>query len=142
MRRLWIYRQRQRPYIFLGALCALAGLGGLVSPEEVGRTVIAGTLGHYSRLLWLLCYLIGGLAVLAGTMWPGRPRPELETFGLWAILGGMGVNGVIILGVRGPIAGATTLLSLAFASWMIQGRLHELLEPPVPEPLERRRALR
>lgn len=124
LRRVWRFRRAERPYIFLGVLCLLAGISGMV--EGLEESTIGSQLGLWAQRVWLALYALGGLFTLAGTMWPRHSRPEWESLGLCTILGGMGINAVIVLWLRGPVVGGTTLLSILFATWMVQGRLVEL----------------
>jgi hypothetical protein len=142
LRLIWAYRRSARPYIFLGVLCLLAGVGGLLDPEGIGTSTIARELGAWAQKVWLGCYALGGLLLLMGTMWPRRAREDIETSGLCMVLGGMAINGMVVLTLRGPIVGGTTLLSILFASWMIQGRLQELRELATFEQWDRRQSLR
>jgi hypothetical protein len=118
LRLIWAYRRSARPYIFLGVLCLLAGVGGLLDQEALGQSTIARELGAWAQKVWLGCYALGGLLLLAGTMWPRRAREDIETAGLCMVLGGMAINGMVVLTLRGPVVGGTTLLSILFASWM------------------------
>jgi hypothetical protein len=138
-RLIWAYRRSARPYIFLGVLCILAGVGGLLDPEALGQSTLARELGPPAQKVWLGCYALGGVLLLAGTMWPRRAREEWETAGLCLVLGGMAINAMIVLALRGPLTGGTTLLSILFASWMIQGRLQELRERATFDAWDRRR---
>lgn len=128
------YQRRAGGVELAGFLCLIAGVLGLANPHDLGESVLAQQLSNVAQHAWLACYAAGGALILAGLHWPRRlspntPRPELEGLGLWLLLGGMAINLLVLLTLRGPIpdgATATTVTAIVLFMRLCYLRLLDL----------------
>lgn len=115
-------------------MAVAVGLRGILDPRELGDSNIAMALEHGSRYAWVACYVAGGALVVAGIRWPRLPRPELEALGLCLLEAGLAINVLVVLAIRGPVAGGYSLLWLGLAGWTLWRRLHNLHHAAVAVP--------
>src|SRR5690348_2974578 len=76
------YRRRAAPLLLPAYLLILAGVSALAQPQTAERTTVARLLPAYLEAIWQVSYVLAGLLIAAGILWP-RPRPAIEAIGLW-----------------------------------------------------------
>jgi hypothetical protein len=83
-------------------LLVQAGLAAFAHPDEAAQTTVAQLLPRNVELLWQTGYMLAGLLMVVGVLWP---RPTVEVVGHWLGLWALTVNVLALLAVRG-VAGA------------------------------------
>lgn len=117
------YRRRGAPIAAFGLSGVVLGFTGLIDPTLLGTSSIGQQLSGPIDELWLLAYLLAGLAAFIGVAFL---RPEIEGVGLLFLLAGVLINGVAVVANRGFVAGGVTSASLFFTAFVLWWRIGDL----------------
>jgi hypothetical protein len=123
-----LYRRRARLSQSLGLAAVPVSLAALINPAKLTTSSIAVGLSGPLDTIWTVAYLVGGLCAFVGVQWRPVPRPEIEAFGVWLLLGAMLINGLTIVAIRGPVGGGITALGLFALADVLYARTKDLEE--------------
>lgn len=126
--------------VFIAAIFAFVGLRFFLQPDQLARTSVGRALPGIWDEAWSVCYIVGGLLLLAGVA--SRPwlsiglRARLQMPALTLLTTGTAVNGGAIVVTLGIDRAMSQLPLYALALWVFDGAIRDLRDLP----RERRRA--
>jgi hypothetical protein len=138
------YRRRAAPFLLPAYLLVLAGIGAIANPDSADRTTVARLLPASIELVWQVSYILAGLLITAGVLWPRRPQPAFEAIGDWVAIWALAVNLLALLAVRGIAASGMAPFAYVLTATLLALRIADLhasakTPPPAwPGRLERR----
>lgn len=120
------YRKRSTLSWALGLAGMIVSGAGIYNAGNLEGSAIGVALSAGFDWLWLGSYFVGSLLAFVGPQWRPCPRPELEALGLWMLVGAMLLNGLVIVALRGVVAGGITAAGLFALAFALQQRIDEL----------------
>lgn len=103
--------------MWVGLAGIVAGIVFFYSPASINHSAITQTIGYHAAAVWTIGYMIAGLLIWFGLLWPS---PLWEVVGLWLLGSATAMNGIAVIAVFGLRGTATVsiLLTLTAASWL------------------------
>lgn len=120
----YAYRRRGRAIAAYGLIQCLIGTAGLADRSLLTTWSAVQALDGWIVVVWLIYQSLGGALVAIGVY---ALRPQLELYGLKALLGFVVINAGAILLNRGPVGGGVTAAALGLSAYVIQGRIGDLI---------------
>lgn len=110
--------------LWVGLAGVISGLVFFYDPLSISNNALAHTITFPIAAAWSVSYFFSGLIIWYGLL---RPSPRWEVAGLILLGSATAIEGVAIIsyfGLRGA-ATASTLISLAVASWLRSGFVYK-----------------
>jgi hypothetical protein len=102
--------------LWVGLAGIIAGVIFFYDPASIDHNSLSQVIGHGLTSVWVVAYMLSGIAIWVGLLWPS---PRFEVAGLWLLGAATAMNGIAIadiFGLRGA-ATAATLITLTAAAW-------------------------